>query len=187
LLAAVVVCTGAEVLVGGLDGGATGVVVFGADAGAVERAGAGAALAPVRFAGAVVLAARVPPVAEEEAPAAGTDAVVEAPEEPDVGADVPLAPDWRPVDAVVAVSVGAERAKSVTKATVANALSCVVRHVSLPSRLRPSPRPWSAKSSWRMSFPFDGACGRARRDPAAAARRGRQHIGRLAKTHLRSH
>src|SRR5581483_6977289 len=127
VLADVVVCTGAAVVAGGLGGGAT-VEVFGAGAGAVERTGAG--LWPPALA--VVVA------------------------EPEAAADcaVPEPAGW-PVLAVSAVFAGADRAKRVMKATIASVLSCVVRQVSLPRRRRPSSRPVSTDSSWRICLnPF---------------------------------
>jgi hypothetical protein len=151
LLADVVVCTGAAVVVGGLGGGAT-VEVFGAGAGAVERTGAG--LWPPAFAVAVAepeaAAAGAAPLALDEDCWAAPDAESEA------AADraVPEPAGW-PVLAVSAVLAGSDRAKRVMKATIASVLSCVVRQVSLPRRRRPSSRPVSADSSWRICLnPF---------------------------------
>lgn len=154
MLAEVVVCAGAGVVAGGWGGGAT-VEVLGAGAGAVLFTGAGAGFWPP------LLAAEVTPaepglVADADAAAL---ALPEACGDPDAGADAESeAEDWLvpepaagwPVEEVLAALTGAERAKSVTRATTVRALSWVVRQVSLPSRRRPSSRPPSTDSSWRI-------------------------------------
>lgn len=153
MLADVVVCTGAAVVAGGLGGGAT-VEVFGAGAGAVERTGAGLwppALAVVVAGPGAVPAAAVALALDEDWGAA-PDAESEAAAEADCAVAEPAG--W-PVLAVSAVFAGADRAKRVMKATIASVLSCVVRQVSLPRRRRPSSRPVSADSSWRICLnPF---------------------------------
>jgi hypothetical protein len=70
LVADVVVCTGADVVVGGLGGGATGVEDLGAGAGgALDRTGAGAVLWPPLLAAADVPAA----AGAEDEPAAAEE------------------------------------------------------------------------------------------------------------------
>jgi hypothetical protein len=187
LVADVVVCTGADVVVGGLGGGATAVDDLGAGAGgAVDRTGAGAVVWPPLLAAAVVWAV----TGAEEEPAADPEA--EADGESDA------VPDWLapalPVDCgtvgeVLAVFAGAERTKIVTKAATASALSCVVRQVSLRSRRRPSSRPPSSNSSCRTCLhPSVQLRGRAAVECGVARlAHGGQHTGPDAKTHLRSH
>ena len=151
MLAEVVVCTGAAVVAGGLGGGAT-VETFGAGAGAVERTGAGlwAPALAAAVAGPEAWPADAAPLALDEDCGAAPDAESEA------AADcaVPEPTGW-PVLVVAAALAGADRAKRVMKATIASVLSCVVRQVSLPRRRRPSSRPVSADSSWRICLnPF---------------------------------
>jgi hypothetical protein len=114
LLAELVVCTGAGDVVGGLDGGATAAVVFGAVGGVVDRTGAGAVLCVPAFAGAVPPAV-LPAGGAEPDGAAEPGAVLEAVSVPEAGCWV--------VEEVSAAPLGADRANRVTKATTARALN----------------------------------------------------------------
>jgi hypothetical protein len=178
LLAAVVVCTGAVVLTGAVVGGATGGVGFGAGA-AELRAGAGVE------AGAAAADDAAPddpvrggPAAPEEAGAA-----LESVPESALALEPAAVPEepWL-VDAALPPAAGAERTKSVAKATAASALSCVVRQVSLDRRRSPSPRPPSESSDRILHSRVQVSVSQA---PYWFRAHG-QHIALFAKTRLRS-